>query len=212
MSLILAILVFGLIVLIHEFGHFIVAKRCGIGVIEFSVGMGPRLFSFVKGETRYSLKALPFGGSCMMLGEDENDTDPKAFNNKSVWARMAVIFAGPLFNFLLAFVFALVIVSWVGYDSPQLIGVQEGFPAEEQGMQEGDIITGLNGRRVTIYRDVTLYMMTHPTEPVTVEYLRPGVDGRADEVREAYITPEYSEEYGTYMLGISVSAYRHPVK
>ena len=70
MSMIVAILVFGMIILIHEFGHFIVAKKCGIGVVEFSMGMGPRLCSVVKGETRYSVKALPFGGSCMMLGED----------------------------------------------------------------------------------------------------------------------------------------------
>ena len=94
MSILLAILVFGLIVLIHEFGHFIVAKKCGIGVLEFSIGMGPRLCSFVKGETRYSLKILPFGGSCMMLGEDQEESDPRAFNNKSVWARIAVIAAG----------------------------------------------------------------------------------------------------------------------
>lgn len=77
MSIIVAVLVFGLIVLIHEFGHFIVAKKCGIGVIEFSIGMGPRVWSFEKGETRYSLKLLPFGRSCMMLGEDENESDPE---------------------------------------------------------------------------------------------------------------------------------------
>ena len=98
MSIIVAILVFGMIILIHEFGHFIVAKKCGIGVLEFSIGMGPRILSFEKGETRYSIKALPFGGSCMMLGEDENESDPKAFNNKSVGARTAVIAAGPIFN------------------------------------------------------------------------------------------------------------------
>lgn len=118
MSIIVAVLVFGLIVLIHEFGHFIVAKKCGIGVIEFSIGMGPRVWSFEKGETRYSLKLLPFGGSCMMLGEDENESDPKAFNNKSVWARIAVVFAGPLFNFLLAMVLGIIIVHAVGFDSP----------------------------------------------------------------------------------------------
>lgn len=98
MSMIVAILVFGMIILIHEFGHFIVAKKCGIGVVEFSMGMGPRLCSVVKGETRYSVKALPFGGSCMMLGEDEEDSNPKAFNNKPVWSRIAVIAAGPVFN------------------------------------------------------------------------------------------------------------------
>ena len=152
MSIIVAVLVFGLIVLIHEFGHFIVAKKCGIGVIEFSIGMGPRVWSFEKGETRYSLKLLPFGGSCMMLGEDENESDPKAFNNKSVWARIAVVFAGPLFNFLLAMVLGIIIVHAVGFDSPTLTDVQPGFSAEEQGMQAGDVITKLDGRMIHLSR------------------------------------------------------------
>ena len=101
LNIIAAVLVFGLIVLVHEFGHFLLAKLNGIGVVEFSIGMGPRLCSWQRGETRYSLKILPFGGSCMMLGEDEKDADPKAFNNKSVWARISVVFAGPAFNFIL---------------------------------------------------------------------------------------------------------------
>ena len=103
LNILAAILLFGLIVLVHEFGHFLLAKLNGIGVVEFSIGMGPRLASFVHGETRYSLKALPFGGSCMMVGEDSADPNPKAFNNKSVFARIAVIAAGPVFNFILAF-------------------------------------------------------------------------------------------------------------
>lgn len=210
MSMIAAILVFGLIILIHEFGHFIVAKKCGIGVIEFSIGMGPRLWSVQKGETRYSVKALPFGGSCMMLGEDENETDPKAFNNKPVWARIAVVAAGPVFNFLLAFVFGIVIVRAAGYDAPRLVDVSEGFPAKEQGMQAGDVITRLNKEPVVVYRDITLYMMLHPTAPVTVEYNRPLADG-AMEKRTAVITPKYSQETGSYMLGIVVSGRYQPV-
>lgn len=211
MSIIVAVLVFGLIVLIHEFGHFIVAKKCGIGVIEFSIGMGPRVWSFEKGETRYSLKLLPFGGSCMMLGEDEKETDPKAFNNKPVWARIAVVFAGPLFNFLLAMVLGIIIVHAVGYDSPQLQDVQEGLSAQEQGMQAGDIITRLNHEPVVVYRDITLYMMLHPSDPVQVEFKRLGEDGRTWEKHVVTLTPKYSEENGRYMLGIVVSgAYTKP--
>lgn len=208
MSILLAILVFGLIVLIHEFGHFIVAKKCGIGVLEFSIGMGPRLCSFVKGETRYSLKILPFGGSCMMLGEDQEESDPRAFNNKSVWARIAVIAAGPVFNFILAFVLALVIVSYIGYDAPVLSGVMEGFPAQEQGMQAGDTITEVNGHKVRVYRDVQLELFKNQDRPVTVEYTREGESGT--ETQTAVLTPEYSEENQAYMLGIQVSPYRTP--
>ena len=94
MSLLLAVLILGVIILIHEFGHFLLAKLCGIGVLEFSLGMGPRLLSFQKGETRYSIKLLPFGGSCMMLGEDEDASDPRAFNNKPVFSRILVVAAG----------------------------------------------------------------------------------------------------------------------
>ncbi len=208
MSIIVAILVFGLIILIHEFGHFIVAKKCGIGVIEFSIGMGPRLISFTKGETRYSIKCLPFGGSCMMMGEDENDSDPRAFNNKPVWSRIAVIAAGPVFNFVLAFVLALVIVSYVGYDAPVLTGVIEGFPAEEQGMQAGDVLTKVNGRKITIYRDLQMYLYMNPGKELDIEYVRPGENGSQDQRFSAHIVPKFSEENQSYMMGIETSVYR----
>lgn len=210
MSIIVAILVFGLIILIHEFGHFIVAKKCGIGVIEFSIGMGPRLFSVEKGETRYSLKAMPFGGSCMMMGEDENDSDPRAFNNKSVWARMAVIVAGPVFNFILAFVLAIIIVSNVGYDPAKLTGVMEGFPAQEQGMQSGDVITRVNGAKIRLYRELQMYLIMNPGKKLNIEYERP-IQGASAEKQTVVLTPKYSEEYGSYMAGIQVSSYRTPV-
>ena len=116
MSLIIAMLMLGIIIMIHEFGHFLFAKLNGIGVIEFSLGMGPRLFSFEKGGTRYSFKILPFGGSCMMLGEDEGITDESAFNNKSVWARISVVAAGPVFNFILAFGLSMVLIGITGYE------------------------------------------------------------------------------------------------
>lgn len=208
MSIIVALLVFGLIILIHEFGHFIVAKKCGVGVIEFSIGMGPRLFSFVKGETRYSIKILPFGGSCMMMGEDENDSDPRAFNNKSVWARIAVIAAGPVFNFILAFILALFIVGYAGYDAPVLPGVVDGYPASEQGMQAGDEITKLNGRKVHFFREIQMYLYMNPGKALDVEYRRPSADGSGTETYSAHIIPKFSEESNTYMMGIGTNVYR----
>ena len=128
MSLLLAVLILGLIILFHEFGHFLLAKLCGIGVLEFSLGMGPRLVSVQRGETRYSIKALPFGGSCMMLGEDEEDKDPRAFNNKPVLSRILVVAAGPVFNFLLAFGLALILVGATGRATARVMEVQEGYP------------------------------------------------------------------------------------
>lgn len=197
LNIIAAILVFGFIVLIHEFGHFLFAKLNGIGVVEFSIGMGPRLLSFVKGETRYSIKILPFGGSCMMLGEDESDTDPRAFNNKSVLARISVIAAGPVFNFILAFLFAIVIVSQAGHDPAVLHGVMDGYPAAEAGLQAGDNIIKIDHRKVTANRDISLYLFTHPGKAVTVRYERPG-----EGIKETVIQPEYIEEQGAYMLGV----------
>ena len=121
MNIVLAVLILGGIILFHELGHFIFAKLSGIEVTEFSLGMGPRLLSFVKGETRYSLKLLPFGGSCMMLGEDEGTMEPGAFAAASVWARISVIAAGPVFNFILAFVLSLFIIGSIGYDKPVIL-------------------------------------------------------------------------------------------
>ena len=97
-SIIIALIIFGVLVLIHEFGHFIVAKKCGVVINEFSVGMGPRIFSRVaKSGTRYSLKLLPLGGSCAMLGEDEDNEEEGSFNSKSMPKKMAIVFAGPFF-------------------------------------------------------------------------------------------------------------------
>ena len=121
MGIILAILVFGLIVTIHELGHFLLAKKNGIHVEEFSIGMGPRLFSKVAGDTRYSIKLLPIGGSCMMGEDDVEDMSEGSFNTKPVWARISVIAAGPIFNFILAFIFAVILVAWVGYDKPVIM-------------------------------------------------------------------------------------------
>ena len=177
MSLIAAVLIFGLIILIHEFGHFLFAKLSGIGVLEFSLGMGPRLFSFKKGETRYSFKILPFGGSCMMLGEDEDEASPSAFGNKPVWARISVVAAGPVFNFLLAFFLAMALVAMTGYTKAQVAGVEEGYPALEAGIKEGDLVTKINGRPVHAYRDINLYTLTHPGETLKVTYERETADG-----------------------------------
>lgn len=211
LNILAAILLFGLIILVHEFGHFLLAKLNGIGVVEFSIGMGPRLASFVKGETRYSIKVLPFGGSCMMVGEDQADNDPKSFQSKSVFARISVIAAGPLFNFILAFLFAILIVAQVGHDNPVLIGVEDGSPAQEAGLMAGDKITKINNRKISAYRDIQLYTMSHPGQEMTVHYERPAggswKNGGAAEKRSVILTPEYDESYQTYMMGVMFGGY-----
>lgn len=196
MKILIAILIFSVIIIFHELGHFLLAKRNGIKVTEFSLGMGPRLLSTQKGETRYSLKLFPIGGSCMMVGEDDDDDSEGSFNKASVWERISVVAAGPIFNFILAFVFAMIITSVAGYDPARVLQVEENSPAAKAGLQEGDIITEFQGRNIVLGRDLDSYMMLHglEDEDITLTYKR---DGKEKEVSfEAY-----SEE--KYMLGFS---------
>lgn len=202
MKIIIAIIVFSVIILFHELGHFLLAKANGIRVNEFCLGLGPTLFGIQKGETKYSLKLFPIGGACMMEGEDEESTDDRAFGKKSVWARISVVAAGPLFNFLMAFVFAFILICNIGVDLPTLAGVSEGYPAETAGMQAGDVILKLNHSRVHFFRDISAYTQFHPGETVTVTYERDG------ERYETVITPQYNEEYGYYMYGFLGNAER----
>lgn len=157
LNILVAIIIFSVIVVFHELGHFLLAKKNGIEVTEFSLGMGPRLLSTVKGNTRYSLKLFPIGGSCMMVGEDGEEDGPGSFGHASVWGRISVVAAGAIFNFILAFVFALVITSVMGYDPPKVLSVEENSPAEEAGLQVGDIITSFQGKPISIGRDISLY-------------------------------------------------------
>lgn len=176
MKILIALLVFSVIVLFHELGHFLLAKRNGIAVTEFSLGMGPRLLSTEKGGTRYSLKLFPIGGSCMMVGEDEDDDSEGSFNNASVWTRISVVAAGPIFNFILAFVFAMIITSVVGYDPARVLQVTEGSPAAQAGLKEGDIIKEFQGRHISIGRDLDSYMTLHglKDEEISLTYERDG--------------------------------------
>lgn len=177
MNIIWALIVFSLVVIIHEFGHFLLARRGGIKVLEFSLGMGPRLFSFPAMGTKFSLKLLPLGGSCLMEGEDGNSADPDAFSNKSVWTRMAVVVAGPFFNFILAFILSLFVIGFAGVDFPTVTSVTTGYPAAEAGIMSGDRITSFAGRKIFIGRDLSNYLSFHQItdKAIPVTYVRDGV-------------------------------------
>lgn len=196
MSIIIAIIIFSFIIIFHELGHFSVAKKCGVKVNEFCLGLGPTIFHFKKGETVYSLKLLPFGGACMMEGEDSASSDGRAFNNKSVWQRFAIVAAGPVFNFIMAYVLSLILIGSIGYDAPVITGVMEGYSAEKQGLQAGDTIVSLNNYRVHFYQEVGVYSFFHPGEDMDVTYERDGVR------KTVTISPTYNKEEGRYLLGI----------
>ncbi len=210
-TLILFFLIFGVVVIAHEFGHFLLAKMNGIHVVEFAVGMGPNLFSFQRGDTKYSLKLLPIGGACMFEGEDgleTKDAEGKAveegegsYNKASVWARISTVFAGPFFNFILAFIIALIMVNMIVIREPVATEVVEGGAAVEAGMQAGDRILSLNGEKMYLYEDVLLFTQLYQEGEVEVEYERNG------ERFETTLTPKYDESTGRYMIGISNTDY-----
>lgn len=176
-NIIIALLVFGAIIFFHEFGHFLLAKKNGIYVNEFAIGMGPTLFSFQKKETKYSLKLIPMGGYCLMLGEDDDVEDEHSFSTKSVWARMSVVLAGPIFNFILAFVLSIILISVSGYDIPRVADFSEKSPAKEAGLQAGDVITSYNGHKIYNYREVLIYNQFNQTgNDITLTVDRNGED------------------------------------
>jgi len=204
MKILIAILVFSLIIIIHELGHFLLAKKNGVYVTEFSIGMGPRIVSTVKGETRYSIKLLPFGGSCMMLGEDEDVADDdRAFGKKSVWARISIIAAGPIFNFILAFVISLFVVGMIGYDPAIVNQVDADSAAAAAGLEAGDVITSFAGHKVDVSRDIDMYLQFHPLSQnaFDITYQR---DGKS---YNTVLTPKMVDQY---MLGFSYSPGNEP--
>lgn len=205
MKIVIAIIIFSVIILFHELGHFLLAKANKIRVNEFCLGMGPTLIGFTKGETKYSLKLLPFGGACMMEGEDESSSDEGAFNNKSVWARISVVAAGPFFNFIMAFLCSLVFIACAGVDHPVLDSTEEGFPAAEAGLQKGDVITKLDHMNIHFATEVSSYLMFHAGEAVDVTYER---DGKEYQVN---LKPKYDEENKRYMIGIRYNSSREKV-
>lgn len=222
MTIILFILIFGIIVLSHEFGHFIVAKKNGIHVVEFAIGMGPTLLHIDRGGTKYSIKLLPFGGACMFEGEDglsaekeekqeipeqKDIYDERAFSPQenaggsfleaSVWTRIATIFAGPFVNLLLGFLIALILVAYRGTDLPVIQMISEGSAAEEAGMKAGDVITRMNGERIHVYREVRLNsMLNSDGKDFSISYLRDGQE------YSVVLTPRYSEEDDRYYIGL----------
>ncbi len=196
MKFIVAILIFCIIILFHEFGHFLLAKKNGIKVNEFSIGLGPTIVGFKKGETKYSIKLLPFGGACMMEGEDEESTDSRSFNSKTPLQRISVVAAGPLFNFLMAFIFSLILLGCHGHTEPVIYDVMPGYSAEEAGMQAGDEIIKMDHMRIHFYEEISGYTMFHPGETIDVVYQRDG------QRYETTLVPKYDEESGRYLLGL----------
>ncbi len=173
--IIIAVLLFGLIISIHEFGHFFTAKLSGIRVNEFAVGMGPKLFGFTRGETDYSLRLFPIGGYCAMEGEDEESPDDKAFNNKPVWKRMIVIVAGAFMNIILGLVLMSVIVCQSNLlATNQIAAFTENSKLEAAGAKVGDYIYSVDGYRIRTETDLSFGFGTADPDSCNIVLVRDG--------------------------------------
>ena len=208
-SVILFILIFGILVTTHELGHFLIAKANNIRVLEFMIGMGPAIFKKQKGETLYCLRLIPFGGACRFEGEDDIDGDDqgydeRSFPNANVWARIAVLFAGPVFNFITAMILAVIVVANSPWAFPVISGItEEDSAAAEAGLQEGDLIVKVDGEKIHLASEVTLISQFSKGGVMHIDYERDGQMGHTE------LTPHYSEEDDRYYMGIYLGKYEN---
>ncbi len=217
-SVIVALLVFSFIVFIHELGHFYFARRGGIAVARFAVGMGPKLIGKKINGTEWTINLLPIGGYCYMLGEDGSeekieipeDLPGGLFTDKSVWVRIKAVFGGPLFNFILAFVFAIILMSLSDISTNEIGIVGEGTPAEEAGLMVGDKLVEIDGEKLFRPREASIYINVAEGDPVDVVVERTYDDGSSEELiftiqpamieSDPNVAPEDSPDY--FYIGI----------
>ncbi|HHY38949.1 MAG TPA: RIP metalloprotease RseP [Clostridia bacterium] len=189
LQVVLAVIVLGILILAHELGHFIVAKRVGIKVEEFSIGFGPKIVSLREGETLYSIRLLPIGGFVKMAGTNpdvDDMADPRGFNKKSVPARMAVIGAGPFTNLIIASLLFAIMFGVLGIQRPSLkiMEVLPGTPAALAGLKEGDEIKALGGERLSDWEELVERVSASKGKELTVVVRRNGLE------KELEVTPE----------------------
>ncbi len=209
--ILLALLLLGIMVTVHELGHFCAARACGIAVQAFAVGFGPKLVSWKgkKSGTEYSIPLIPCGGFCAFYGEDDTQgqeakEDPRSMMLQPAWKRLITIASGPLMNFVLAFVVALCF--FFGYGLPYagensrtvVVSTEAGSPAEKAGLAQGDVITGVDGQRVN-GNLVELIGAWQGNEPIKLTVQR------GDEALSLFLAPEYNARENRYMIGITMN-------
>ncbi|MFV0421140.1 RIP metalloprotease RseP [Oleidesulfovibrio sp.] len=214
------ILVLGGLIFFHELGHFTAARSLGIGVKTFSLGFGPRLFGFRKGQTDYRLALIPLGGYVQLVGEQDESDVPEGFTVKEsfalrpAWHRMIVIAAGPLFNFLLAWLiyWGLFWAQGQMYLLPEVGGVQEGSPAQHAGLQKGDRILSIAGRTIEYWSDVSDTIGSGDGSPIEIALSRPASGGAAPVTMNITVTPEqqlrknlFGEDERALIIGVHAS-------
>lgn len=193
MYIIIAIIIFGLLIAIHELGHFMAAKLCGVRVEEFSIGMGPALFKKQRGETLYALRILPIGGFCAMAGEDEESDDPRAFTNQGFWKKLVILCAGSFMNFVLGVV--LILIMYAGaqaFVTTTIDHFVDGCPYEgTDAMQAGDTFYSIDGQHIYLVSDVSS-ILARGNGVYDIVMLR---DGEKVELKDFALTTRVYEDY-----------------
>ena len=202
--IIAALLVFGILIAVHELGHFLAAKACGVRVNEFAIGMGPVLWKKQKGDTQYSLRAFPVGGFCAMEGEEEDSDDPAALNNQGFWHKLIIFAAGAAMNFLTGIVIIFCLYAPAqGFYQPVISGFAEGCPLESaDGLQTGDRLVSIDGERVYIYSDIGLLLGLNQTGTFDLVVERGGEKVYLDDFAMARQT--YTDQSGSEYTGYGV--------
>ena len=197
--ILIAILIFGVLIAVHEFGHFLAAKACGVRVNEFSIGMGPQLFHKTKGDTEYSLRLLPIGGYCAMEGEDEDSDDDRALGRQVWWKKFIIFVAGAFMNFLTGLI--IVICLYAGaqaFYTTEIVELNPDFPQQgEDGLMPGDTIYAINGERIYLKSDVSLIIGLGDTGTIDMTVLRDGKKLDRTLTKQVY-TDENGQEYEAY--------------
>ncbi|MBQ6734777.1 MAG: site-2 protease family protein [Lachnospiraceae bacterium] len=227
-SILIFVLIFGLLVVVHEGGHFLIARANGIRVKEFMVGFGPKIFQKEKKGTLYSVRLLPFGGACIFDGmpglEDEETEEDESlmptgqiaksqlteeeeealgvpFKDAKVWGRIATVFAGPLFNVLLAFVASIIVTAFSVWDYPIVTGFSEDSPAMAAGLQAGDRILSMDGERIHLSNEVRMLSQFNEGEAIRIV-----ADRNGEEITAEFV-PNWSEEDARYYMGVYLGEY-----
>jgi regulator of sigma E protease len=200
-----AVLIFCLLIFVHELGHFITAKAVGIKVNEFALGMGPALIHFKKGETEYSLRAFPIGGYCKMEGEDEDSDDASAFNNKSLPAKALVVVAGSAMNLLLAILLTAIVILSIGIPNTTIKTLSPDLPAVKAGLLQGDKIVQIENKPTKTWDDVIGNIADSKGKPLNVVVER-------NEKQLTFTVDTTKSEDGRWIIGITSERDKNPGK
>lgn len=195
LTFLLTILLFSVMVIPHEFGHFAAAKLSGIKVNEFSVGMGPKIFQKQGKETKYSIRIFPIGGFCAMEGEDEESDNPRAFNNVSTLKKIFVLSSGAIMNILVALLLMIITIEIIGTPTNVIGSIEKNSPAEMAGLRAGDRIVELDNKEINSWEKFVQEMRTKESEQIEI-----GVE-RKENYKKFIINPIYKD--GRQVIGVT---------